>query len=122
MLIKDNHLDALRAVGIGLGEGVRRARTNASHALKIEVEVETVEQALEAVKAGADIILLDNMEAAEMRRTVELVRGQALVEASGGITLDNVRAVAETGVDFISVGAITHSVQALDISLELEFD
>ncbi|MCL0059348.1 carboxylating nicotinate-nucleotide diphosphorylase [Dehalococcoidia bacterium] len=118
VLIKDNHLTALRAGGVGLGEGVKRARANVPPHLKIEVEVDTVEQAQIALDAGADILLLDNMRTTDMRRVVELVEGRALTEASGGITLDNVRAVAETGVDFISIGALTHSVKALDISLE----
>ncbi|MCL0076654.1 carboxylating nicotinate-nucleotide diphosphorylase [Dehalococcoidia bacterium] len=118
VLIKDNHLAALRAGGVGLGEGVKRARANIPRHLKIEVEVDAVEQAQIALDAGADILLLDNMRTTDMRRVVELVDGRALTEASGGITLGNVRAVAETGVDFISIGALTHSVKALDISLE----
>jgi nicotinate-nucleotide pyrophosphorylase (carboxylating) len=118
VLIKDNHLAALRAGGVGLGEGIRRARANVPRDLKIEVEVDTVEQAQIALDAGADIVLLDNMGTADMRRVVELAQGRSLTEASGGITLDNVRVVAETGVDFISIGALTHSVKALDISIE----
>lgn len=86
----------------------------------VEVEVSTVSEALEAAEAGADIIMLDNMSLEDMRRAVECIQGRALVEASGGIAMDNVRAVAETGVDLISIGALTHSVRALDISLELE--
>jgi len=120
ILIKDNHLAALRRAGLSLAEAVNRAKTGAPHTLQIEVEVESLEQAREAVEAGAHIIMLDNMGLEEMRQAVEMARGRALVEASGGITLENVRAVAETGVDFISVGALTHSVKALDISLELE--
>jgi len=79
-----------------------------------------VSEALEAVEAGADIVMLDNMTLEDMRKAVQSIHGRALIEASGGITLDNVRAVAETGVDFISIGALTHSTRALDISLELE--
>lgn len=120
VLIKDNHLVALRSRGVGLGEVIKKARQHAPHTLKIEVEVESVEQAQEALSAGADIIMLDNMNLEEMRQVVELARGRALIEASGGITLDSVHAVAETGVDLISVGALTHSAKALDISLELE--
>ena len=120
VLIKDNHLAALRSKGADIAEVVRRARQNAPHTLKIEIEVETVEEARQAVEAGADVILLDNMSLDDMRQAVELARGRALTEASGGITLDNIRAVAETGVDFISIGALTHSPKALDISLELE--
>jgi nicotinate-nucleotide pyrophosphorylase (carboxylating) len=120
VLIKDNHLVALRASGIGLKEAVRKARQRAPKDLKVEVEVESVEQAREALAAGADIIMLDNMNLDDMRKVVKLVKGKALLEASGGITLDNVRSVAETGVDLISIGALTHSARALDISLELE--
>ncbi len=117
VLIKDNHLAALHGQGMSLKEVVAEAKRKAPHNLKVEVEVKTVEEALEA---GADIVMLDNMSLKEMRRAVELIKGRALLEASGGITLDNVRAVAETGVDCISVGALTHSTKALDISLELE--
>jgi nicotinate-nucleotide pyrophosphorylase (carboxylating) len=120
VLIKDNHLVALRSSGVGLGEAVKKARERAPRAMKIEVEVESVKQAQEALSAGADIIMLDNMNVKDMRRVVELVQGRALLEASGGITLDNVRSVAEAGVDLISVGALTHSAKALDISVEVE--
>lgn len=118
ILIKDNHLLVRRSVGGGLKQAIVQAKGKASGS--VEVEVRSVEEALEASEAGADVVMLDNMEIEEMRRAVELVKGRALLEASGGITLDNVRAVAETGVDFISVGAITHSPRALDISLEVE--
>ncbi len=119
VLIKDNHLAALGTEGSSIEGIVRKARENTPLTISIEVEVETAEQAREAVNAGADIILLDNMSTTEMRKAVKAARGQALFEASGGITLDNVRSVAETGVDYISIGALTHSVKALDISLEL---
>ena len=119
VLIKDNHLAALRSGGVGLKEVIALARQRAPHTLKIEVEVTTPVQALEAVEAGADIVMLDNMSLEDMRQAVKLVKGRALLEASGGINLDNVRSVAETGVDLISVGALTHSVKALDISLDL---
>jgi nicotinate-nucleotide pyrophosphorylase (carboxylating) len=118
ILIKDNHLLVHRSVGGGLKEAIAQAKKEASGS--VEVEVRSVEEALEASEAGAGVVMLDNMKIEEMRRAVELVKGRALLEASGGITLDNVRAVAETGVDFISVGAITHSPKALDISLEVE--
>jgi len=88
--------------------------------LPVEVEVGAVSEALEAVEAGANIVMLDNMNLEDMRKAVKSIHGRALIEASGGITLDNVRAVAETGVDFISIGALTHSATALDISLKLE--
>jgi len=120
VLIKDNHLAILRSCGVGLGEVVKKARRRAPRNMKVEVEVESVKQAWESLSAGADIIMLDNMKLKDMRRVVDMVRGRALLEASGGITLDNVRSVAETGVDLISVGALTHSVKALDISLEIK--
>jgi len=120
VLLKDNHLAALRGQGISLKEVVAQAKQKAPPNLKVEVEVETAEEAQEAAEAGADIVMLDNMGLKEMRQAVALVRGRALLEASGGITLDNVRQVAETGVDFISVGALTHSAKALGFSLELE--
>ena len=119
ILIKDNHLAALRATGINLKDIVARAKQNAPEGLKVEVEVTNNHEALAAVEGGADIIMLDNMSPEEMRRVVSLIPDGVTTEASGGITLDNVREVAETGVDFISVGALTHSVKALDISLEL---
>ncbi len=100
-------------------ETIEKARRQAPHTLKIEVEVTSYGQAAEAIEAGADAMLLDNMLPAEMRRVVQLAGGRVLLEASGGITLANVREVAETGVDIISIGALTHSVKALDISLEL---
>ena len=120
MLIKDNHIAALRSQGIPLVDVVRRALEHAPHTLKVEVEVESVEEAREALEAGAHILLLDNMNLEDMREAVALAKGKALTEASGGINLETVRAVAETGVDLISVGALTHSVAALDISLELQ--
>ena len=120
ILVKDNHIAALRAQGVALADVVRRALERAPHTLKVEVEVESVEQAREALDTGAQILLLDNMSLQDMREAVALARGRALTEASGGITLETVRAVAETGVDLISVGALTHSVAALDISLDLQ--
>jgi nicotinate-nucleotide pyrophosphorylase (carboxylating) len=120
ILIKDNHLAALRSQGLNIKQIVARARQNSPQRLPVEVEVATASEALEAAEAGADIVMLDNMSLEDMRKAVKSIHGRALIEASGGITLDNVRAVAETGVDFISIGALTHSVTALDISLELE--
>lgn len=122
VLIKDNHLAALRRRGLGIADAVRLARQGAPSGTKVEVEVTTLAEAEEAVAAGADELLLDNMSLAEMRQVVELCRGQnprIPTEASGGITLDNVRQIAETGVDFFSSGAVTHSVKALDLSLKL---
>ena len=119
VLIKDNHIEALTRRGVGFGQIVRLARANAPHSLRIEIEVETPEQAREALEAGADILLLDNMSLEDMRHVVEMCRGKAMTEASGGIGLHNVKEVAATGVDLISVGALTHSSRALDFSLEL---
>lgn len=121
ILIKDNHIAALRSQGVGLKQAVSSAIDRAPHILKVEVEVTNVAELQEALEAGAHIILLDNMSVAEMRRAVELVDGRAVLEASGGISLETVRAVAETGVDLISVGSLTHSAKALDISLDMEF-
>lgn len=120
ILIKDNHLAALRSQGIGLREVVEKARRAAPHTLNIEVEVQNIEEARQALDAGAETIMVDNMNLEDMRYVVQLCQGRALIEASGGITLENVRAVAETGVDLISIGALTHSARALDIGLELE--
>jgi len=120
ILIKDNHLAALHSQRLNIKEIVAKARQNTPQRLPVEVEVGTVSEALEAVEAGADIVMLDNMNLGDMRKAVKSIHGRALIEASGGITLDNVRAVAETGVDFISIGALTHSARALDISLEVE--
>ena len=120
ILIKDNHLVALRALGMSLKDIVAKAKQNAPKGLKVEVEVNTVQEAQDAVEAGADIIMLDNMSPDEMRRVVSLVPSEVKIEASGGITLANVRAVVMAGVDVISIGALTHSPKALDISLELE--
>ncbi|HSI97405.1 MAG TPA: carboxylating nicotinate-nucleotide diphosphorylase, partial [Gaiellaceae bacterium] len=113
VLVKDNHL---RAAG-SIAAAVERVR--AASDLPVEVECDTVQQVSQALAAGADAILLDNMTLDELRAAVELAGGRARLEASGGITLENVRAVAETGVDEISVGALTHSVRSLDVSLEL---
>ena len=118
ILIKDNHLAALRSQGLNMKEIITRARQKASPKLKIEVEVKTPQEAVEAAEAGADIIMLDNMGIDDMRGAVQLIKGRAVIEASGGITLDKVQAVAETGVDLISIGALTHSPKALDISLK----
>ena len=120
ILIKDNHLAGLRSQGLSLKDIVLRAQQSAPHSLKIEIEVSTLAEALEAVDAGTDIILLDNMSVEEMRAVVAKVKGRVLIEASGGITLDNVQPIAEAGVNLISVGRLTHSAKALDIGLELE--
>ena len=122
ILIKDNHIAALRGHGMSLGDIVRRAQQRASHTIKVEVEVTTLEEAGEALDAGAELLLLDNMPPDMMRRAVELNRGRAVLEASGGINLETVRAVAETGVDLISVGALTHSAPSIDISMDIEYE
>jgi nicotinate-nucleotide pyrophosphorylase (carboxylating) len=116
VLIKDNHLAAIGGPD-RVTQAVRAARRHAPHTTRIEVEVTTLDQVEEAVAAGADIIMLDNMTVATMAQAVQLVAGRALLEASGGVRLETVRAIAETGVDLISVGALTHSAPALDISL-----
>ena len=121
ILIKDNHIQALRSLELSLTEIIQLALSRASHTIKVEVEVETLEETKEAVEAGAHIIMLDNMPPDLMRQAMKLIDGRAVVEASGGITLETVRAVAETGVDLISIGGLTHSSTALDISLDLEF-
>ncbi|NQW24628.1 MAG: carboxylating nicotinate-nucleotide diphosphorylase [SAR202 cluster bacterium] len=122
ILIKDNHIQANRTREMGLKDVIELALARASHTLKVEVEVETMDQVKEALEAGAHIIMLDNMSVAEMANAMKVIGDRAIVEASGGITYDTVRAVAETGVDLISIGGLTHSVNALDISLDLEFD
>ena len=113
ILIKENHIAATG----GIGEAVKRARSYIPHTLKIEIETETLAQVDEALASGVDIIMLDNMSLADMRSAVVAIAGHALVEASGGVNLETVRAIAETGVDIISVGALTHSARAMDISL-----
>ena len=120
ILIKDNHLAALRnAKPSAVAAAIARARKKFPK-LKIEVEADTLAQVVQAADAGADIILLDNMSLAQMRAAVKLVRRRAKLEASGCVNLKTVRAIAQTGVDFISVGAITHSARAVDIGLDFE--
>ncbi|HEX2293760.1 MAG TPA: carboxylating nicotinate-nucleotide diphosphorylase [Actinomycetota bacterium] len=116
ILIKDNHI----AAAGGIGPAVRAARMNAHHGLKVEVEVEDLAGLGEALDAGADIVLLDNMSVDEVRSAVEATAGRALLEVSGGITLDNVEDYARTGVDLISAGALTHSVHSVDVALEVD--
>ena len=113
VLIKDNHIEAAG----GIGTAVARVRQRASHTLKIEVEVKNFQELNEAIQAGVDIIMLDNMSVPDMREAVLHVNGRIPLEASGNVTLATVRQIAETGVDFISVGALTHSVKAADLSL-----
>jgi nicotinate-nucleotide pyrophosphorylase (carboxylating) len=113
VLIKENHI----AAAGGIGAAIERAKQQLPHTLKIEIETRDLNEVAEALQAGADIIMLDNMTLDEMRQGVEQIGGRALVEASGGVNLERVRGIAETGVDIISVGALTHSVRAADISM-----
>ena len=119
VLIKDNHLAVLRAKGKTLTEVVAQAKKKAPKDLMVEIETTNLDEVREAVSAGADIIMFDNMSPAMMRRAVKLLPSNIKSEASGGVNLENVRAIAETGVNFISIGALTHSSKALDISLEM---
>jgi len=116
VLIKDNHI---KASG-GITAAVKKAKERVPHTIKIEVETETMEQVKEALVAGADIIMLDNMKPEDMKEAVAYINGRALTEASGNITADNLAAVAKTGVDLISSGSLTHSVKAADISLRFD--
>ena len=118
MLIKDNHLAVIDRLGLSVGEAIRQASEALPHTLKIEVEVDRLDQIAEVLAAGADIILLDNMAIEELKQAVELIGGRAIVEASGGVTLATISDIAKTGVDVISVGALTHSAAALDIGLD----
>lgn len=115
VMIKDNHI---KGAG-GIAQAVAAARAEIPHTMTVEVEAETMAQVQEALDAGADIIMLDNMPTEQMVEAVQLINGRAVVEASGGVNLDTIRSIAMTGVDVISVGALTHSVQAFDISLDL---
>ena len=116
VMLKDNHI----AAGGGILSAVAKVRANIPHTVKIEVEVEDMEMVRQAVESGADIIMLDNMNEAAMAEAVKYIDGRALVEASGDVTEERIRAIAETGVDIISIGRITHSVKALDISLRFK--
>ena len=116
VLVKENH----SALAGGVGQATRRALAGAPVGVEVEVECADLDEVEQALSAGARRLLLDNMEPEMLRRAVELSAGRAQLEASGGITLENVREIAETGVDFVSVGALTHSAPALDVALELE--
>ena len=115
ILVKDNHIKAVGNLKKSLD-----AMKNRNHLLKIEVEVNSIKTFMAALKAGADIIMLDNMKVQDIKKAVKMSKGKVLLEASGGITLDNIRDIADTGVDFISVGALTHSAAAADISLKIQ--
>lgn len=114
-MLKDNHIDAAG----GITSAIMLLRKRLGHMVKIEVETRNLDEVAEALRAGAEIIMLDNMTPAMMREAVRIAQGKALLEASGGITLETLRPVAETGVDIISIGALTHSVKAFDISMKL---
>jgi nicotinate-nucleotide pyrophosphorylase (carboxylating) len=116
VLIKDNHV----AFAGGVGEAVERARAHAGHMMKIELEVDSLAQLEEALALGVDLVLLDNMPLPELADAVALTAGRAVLEASGGITLESARGIAETGVDLLSSGAITHSAPSLDVAFDLE--
>lgn len=116
VLIKDNHI---KAAG-GIAKAIQAAKEAIPHTVKIEVETETLEQVQEALESGADIIMLDNMPPERMTEAVTLIAGKAVTEASGNVTLETIQKVAATGVDIISVGALTHSVMAMDISMKFE--
>lgn len=116
ILVKDNHI----ALCGGISVAVQRAREAVGHAVKIEVECDTMPQVEEAVAAGADIILLDNMGPELLKKAVDLIGGRALAEASGGVNLETVRAIAQSGVDIISIGALTHGAKSLDVGLDVE--
>jgi nicotinate-nucleotide pyrophosphorylase (carboxylating) len=120
VMLKDNHLAILAAQGIDLVSAIKQVRQHLGPMVQIEVEVESVDAAIAAAESGADLILLDNMPLDQLRLAVQAIAGRAKTEASGGVTLQTVRAIAETGVDYISVGALTHSVRALDIGLDCE--
>jgi nicotinate-nucleotide pyrophosphorylase (carboxylating) len=120
VLIKDNHIAALRAEGSSLADIIARAKRNSRKGITIEIEVTTAEEAAEAAQAGVDIIMLDNMSPAEMKKVVDSMPAGIRTEASGGITLKNVREAAMSGVDIISIGALTHSYKSLDIRIEYE--
>ena len=115
-MLKDNHIDA----GGGITKTVKALRAKIGHTVKIEVETRTLDEVREAVEAGADIIMLDNMSLATMQEAVGIINGRALTEASGNVTLENIKTVAEAGVNIISMGAITHSVKAFDISMRIK--
>lgn len=114
-MLKDNHIDACGSIT----KAVSTLREKIGHTVKIEVETRNLDEVKEALNTGCEIIMLDNMDCATMKKAVEMTNGKALLEASGNITADTIRAVAETGVDIISIGAITHSVKAFDISLKI---
>jgi nicotinate-nucleotide pyrophosphorylase (carboxylating) len=121
-MAKDNHLAVLLAGGKDLTTELQRVKTELPDGVKFEVEVDRLDQIEPVIAGGVDIIMLDNFTLADLKRGVAQVAGRAVVEASGGVNLDTVRAIAETGVDVISVGALTHSARALDLGLDVTID
>ena len=117
-MIKDNHI----AVAGGIIPALRAVKAAIGHLVKIEIEVDTLDQLDEVLTEGADVVLLDNMTPARLREAVARVKGRLLTEASGGVTLETVAAIAESGVDMISVGALTHSAQVLDVGLDIQIN
>lgn len=120
VMLKDNHLAVLTAQGLDVTEAIRTVRARIPHTTHLEVEVDRLDQLPAVLAAAPDTIMLDNFSLADLREAVALIAGRAITEASGGVTLDTVRAIAETGVDVISVGALTHSAPALDLGLDIE--
>ena len=118
VLIKDNHI----AVAGGIAPALRAAKAFVGHLTKIEIEVDTLAQLQEVLREGADVVLLDNMSLADLRKAVETIAGRMIAEASGGVTLETIAAIAESGVDLISVGALTHSARVLDLGLDVIVD
>lgn len=120
VLAKDNHLAVLAAAGVSIGDAIREARTRIGHTTHLEVEVDRIDQIEPVVAAGVDTIMLDNFSLDQLREGVAIVAARAIVEASGGVSLDTVAGIAATGLDVISVGALTHSARALDLGLDVE--
>jgi nicotinate-nucleotide pyrophosphorylase (carboxylating) len=119
LLIKDNHLALLQADGLSIEDACRQARTSGPHGIRVIVEVQTLTDVKQALNGKADVILLDNMGPPLVKKAVELIKGRAMIEVSGGITLANARDMAQAGADFLSIGALTHSAPAADLSLDL---
>jgi nicotinate-nucleotide pyrophosphorylase (carboxylating) len=120
ILIKDNHLALLRHQQLGVAEACRLARERGAHGARVIVEAESLAQVRDALRGDADVILLDNMSPPQVRQAIELIKGRALVEVSGGVSLANAREFAEAGADFLSVGSITHSAPAASLTMEIE--
>ena len=121
ILIKDNHLAILKAQGMDIIQACRLAKANGPHGLRICVEIESLDDIDQALGGQADVLLLDNMSPESVHQAVTQIKGRAIVEVSGGITLTNVREFAAAGADYISIGALTHSAPAVDISLDIPF-